>query len=185
MLTLAVSNLHWIKDASGDPLDLCAHGIVDLRIDDVVIPELVSYDCTVSAAALYLLRSLSRPHKRGTGEHLFPCCGFSMYDVPEQDDVLILGCPIGVDLDILHEPSAIAIGTAGSRLHRVSETVWRAAVFAFADRVSQFYRTSSPKRPSSDDTDGFRKFLREWHARRGTSLLETSEEERFKGGVPV
>ena len=96
MLTLEASNLHWIKGAADDPTDLCAHGTLNLQIGEYVLPGLASLDCTVSAAALYLLRSLSRSHRPGEQEHLFPCCGSAMYDIPETDDVFICGfCSFG------------------------------------------------------------------------------------------
>ena len=172
MLTLEVSNLHWIKGADDDPTDLCAHGTVNLQIGEYVLPGLASLDCTVSAAALYLLRSLSRWHRRGEQEHLFPCCGFAMYDIPEKDDVFICGCPTGIDVDILHESSGIVIHMPDRTIHHVSKPIWRDAVFTFADRVAEFYRSSSPKRPSADDAAGFRKFVQEWSSRRGAPLLD-------------
>jgi hypothetical protein len=44
---------------------------------------------------------------------------------------------------------------------------WRAAVFGFADRVSDFYAACSPKHVAAEDAAGFAKFVAEWERRRG------------------
>jgi hypothetical protein len=80
MLVLQPLNLRWISHAADDPADCCAHGDVVFRIgDDILLDETNGRDLTVSAAALYLLRTLSVPHSRAApvGDQLFPCCGFT------------------------------------------------------------------------------------------------------------
>ena len=61
MITHRPTNLHWI-DAINDAADLCAHSGVDFRIGDSILVKPSDGDWTVSAAALYLLRTLSQPH---------------------------------------------------------------------------------------------------------------------------
>jgi hypothetical protein len=167
--------LRWIQGAADDPKDLCAHGDMDFRIgDDVLLDDSKGKDLTVSAAALYLLRSLSVPHtdESSDGENLFPCCGFNMWDVARQEDVVISGCPNGVDFEVLHEPSNqnVIIRASDGREWRVACSEWRVAVLAFADRVSEFYAACSPKQPTDDDAPGFTKFMAEWERRRGQQL---------------
>ena len=173
MLLLRPVNMRWIQGAADDPADLCAHGDVEFRIeDDVLLDPTTGKDLTVSAAALYLLRTLSVPHTKDApvGEHLFPCCGFSMYDVPEQEDVVIQGCPNGLDFEIFHDVSGarVVVRAPDSREWRVGWPAWRGAVFDFADQVSTFYAGSSPKQLyDEEDAKGFRKFSAEWTRRRG------------------
>jgi hypothetical protein len=119
---------------------LCAHGDIGFLIGDDVLLDTNGKDLTVSAAALYLLRTLSVPHTKTTpvGDHLFPCRGFAMWDIPGQEDVALCGCPNGEDFEILHETDgeSILIRAADGREWMVGWPEWRAAVFAFADRVS-------------------------------------------------
>lgn len=88
MVILRPVNLRWIQGAADDSRDLCAHGDIEFQIgNDVLLTPGTGMNRTVSAAALYLLRTLSVPHTKDApvGDHLFPCCGFSMYDVIDQE----------------------------------------------------------------------------------------------------
>jgi hypothetical protein len=176
MVILQPLSLRWIQGAADDPRDLCAHGDIEFRIgEDVLLGPTTGKDLTVSAAALYLLRTLSVPHtnEAPVGDHLFPCCGFSMYDVPGQEDVAISGCFFGQDFQVLHDVrgAGVVIRAADRREWQVGWPEWRAAVFTFADKVSEFYAACSPKQPyDEEDVKGFRKFAAEWERRRGKKL---------------
>jgi hypothetical protein len=174
VVTLRPVNLQWIRGADDDPDDLCAHGDVEFRIgEDVLLNPQTGRDLTVSAAALYLLRTLSVPHTREApvGDHLFPCCGFTMYAVDGEPDVVICGCPGGHDFEVLHEVggAGVVVRAADGREWPVGWPEWRAAVFAFADEVAAFYAACSPRRPADDDAAGFRRFAAEWERRRGVA----------------
>jgi hypothetical protein len=176
-VTLRPVNLRWVNGAADDPQDLCAHGDVDFRIGDDQLLAPDGLDLTVSAAALYLLRTLSVPHTRQTpvGDHLFPCCGFTLYDIPGELDVVVCGCPSGEDFEVIHAGSevGVVVRAADGREWAVGWEEWRAAVYAFADGVSEFYAVSSPKQPSDpEDGRGFQKFTAEWVRRRGRPLGE-------------
>lgn len=164
--------LSWIKGAADDPADICAHGHVDFRVDDdqLIDPER-DMEVTVSAAALYLLRTLDREHTKQSqvGEQLFPCCGFVMYDEGTSPDVLIIGCPSGIDFEVRHGPGRdhVVVRAGDGREWRIASPDWQSAVFSFADAVSDFFATASPKTPSAEDEPGFRKFVAEWQCRRG------------------
>jgi hypothetical protein len=170
--------LRWIQSAADDPKDLCAHGDVEFRIGDDVLLDTNGKDLTVSAAAMYLLRTLAVPHTTAApvGDHLFPCCGFAMWDVPGQEDVALCGCPYGEDFEVLHRVNGagVVVRSADGREWQVGWPEWRAAVFEFADRVSEFYAACSDKQPSEDDAAGFIKFKAEWERRRGAALGRTS-----------
>ncbi|HYH63302.1 MAG TPA: hypothetical protein VD866_01245 [Urbifossiella sp.] len=172
MITLRPVNLRWIQGAADDPLDLCAHGEVEFRIGcDVLLDPTAMKEVTVSAAALYLLRTLATPHTRAdpVGDHLFPCCGFAMYEVDGQQDVVVCGCPNGEDFEVLHrvDGAGVVVRAADGREWFCLWPDWRAAVFTFADAVSTFYGKCSSKRPAADYEAGFRCFLAEWERRRG------------------
>ncbi len=105
MIILRPVDLRWIQGAADDPKDLCAHGGIEFRIgSDVLLDPARSTDVTASAAALYLLRTLSVPHTKAVGvaDQLFPHCGFCMFDDPGKEDVIILGCNVGEDFEVLH-----------------------------------------------------------------------------------
>ncbi len=177
MVVLQPVKLRWINDAADDPADFCAHGDVEFRIgDDVLLDGTPGRNLTVSAAALYLLRTLSVPHTREApvGDHLFPCCGFSLYDVAGEPDVAICGCPCGEDFEIRHQVSGagVIVRAADGREWPVGWPEWRAAVLGFADRVSDFYAACSPKRVAADNVAGFAKFVAEWERRRGQRQAE-------------
>ncbi|WP_225586969.1 hypothetical protein [Algoriphagus sp. Y33] len=54
--------------------DLCAHGHVFVKIGDEVIADKDSLDMTVSATALYLMRTLKDNYKKGYyASQLLPC----------------------------------------------------------------------------------------------------------------
>jgi len=160
-----------MKGSEDDPSDLCAHGDFEFRIGtDVLSDGAQDRSLTLSAAALFLLRTLCMPHTSASrvGDHLFPCCGFCMYDVPDDSDVVIIGCPNGEDFEVDHQKggTTVLVRAVDGREWSVDSDSWRAAVFAFADAVSGFFASSSPRRPTPDDAAGFRAFKAEWERRR-------------------
>jgi hypothetical protein len=178
-VTLRPANMSWIKGASDDPADLCAHGHVEFRIGDLILVDpATGPEVTVSAAALYLLRTLSRPHTKSqpVGDHLFPCCGFGMFDVAGQEDAVVMGCPSGIDFEVLHaeDETVIVLRTDDGREFRVTWSAWAEAVYRFTDLVAEFYAKCSPKKPSAEDAAGFRSFTAEWERRRRRPMVAPS-----------
>lgn len=74
MFKIEVSNLLWINDSEDDPEDLCLHGYVVATIGT----EKFKYHATVSATALYLLKSLTEDHIIFMDNQMLPCCGFNV-----------------------------------------------------------------------------------------------------------
>jgi hypothetical protein len=162
-VVLQPTTLHWIQGSADDPADLCAHGGVRFELGDEVLLD-GSREYTVSAAALYLLRTLHRAHTTAdpVGDQLFPCCGFAMYDVGGPD-VAIVSCPNGDDFEVLHDQSANrVIVRSRDRSWGVPMEDWRVAVFGFADLVMAFYDACTQKAPVAEDGPGFERFLEEW-----------------------
>jgi hypothetical protein len=165
-------NLHWMRGAIDDTNDLCAHADIEFRIGaDVLIDDANGKGLTISAAALFLLRTLTRPHSNQApvGDQLFPCCGFDMFDLPDHDGVVILGCGHGVNFEVsLSVGGGPVIRSDDGREWPLEWHEWRDAVFGFADSVSAFYASCSPKQASDDKlARGFRKYASEWACRRG------------------
>ena len=69
--SISAGSYHWINGEADEPGDYCLHGLAA-----VIGDERFEYDCTVSAAALYLLKTLSEDHIMGEDNQLLPCCGF-------------------------------------------------------------------------------------------------------------
>lgn len=169
MITLVPTRLHWINDDGiDDPSDLCAHSPIQFQIDGKTLVDPAGGVAAVSAAAIYLLRTLGRDHTREdpVGDQLFPHCGHAMFDTGD-DDVLICGCPNGSDVWVNHNSDGtICLTTASGDSFTVTESEWRDAVRAFSDLVFQFYEVSLPKTPSESDTDGYTRMMAEWERRR-------------------
>jgi hypothetical protein len=173
MITLRSTNLHWIDGSVDDPEDLCAHSSVDFRIGDSILVKPSDGDWTVSAAALYLLRTLSQPHtkQQPMTEYLFPCCGNGIFEVEGQDDVQIVGCNSGIDFQVVRTDDEVILTAEDGTQHRVALSDWKKAVCEFSDSVRAFYIACSPKEPEGEwEQRSFRKFLSEWSRRR--SLAE-------------
>jgi hypothetical protein len=173
MIVLRPTSLHWINESADDPADLCAHSPIEFRIDGDALVQPSDGVWTVSAAALYLLRTLSQPHTKAQRitEYLFPCCGNGIFDVEGQDDVLILGCNSGIDFEVVQVENEVYIRPQSGIAHSVSVSDWSRAVCEFSDAVHAFYTASSPKVPADDfEQRSYRKFLSEWSRRR--SLAE-------------
>src|SRR5262245_60215840 len=113
MIVLRPLAMQWLHDS---PTDQCAHGEVEFTIDSVAfIAAESSPNVTVSAAGLFLLRTLSHDHRPGRsvtdGSQLFPCCGFSAFETSGPFEVIVFGCAVGVDLDVIHAPGTVTIRT--------------------------------------------------------------------------
>ncbi|RPD44565.1 hypothetical protein DNI29_20750 [Hymenobacter sediminis] len=97
--------IQWLENAD-EKEDLCAHGNVLVRIGSTVLSDATSGRWTVSATALFLLRTLTQNHTVAApvGDQLLPCCGFTMWPLANSDDVLVFGCPNGIDWAVEHVP---------------------------------------------------------------------------------
>lgn len=151
-----VTECFWIGGSLDDREDLCLHGNALAVIGD---RRLEYADATVSAAALYLLKSLTEDHVIGQDNQMLPCCGFCLIPNDAGTEVSVSGCPNGVDWTVRHEDGYEAL---------VDPAEYRRAVFAFADKIETFYKTSSAKILPRDDWErrGCLTFWNEWHRRR-------------------
>jgi hypothetical protein len=166
---LRILDLHWIQGGD-DPTDLCAHGHPYVRIGPEIVADATTLDVTMSATALYLLRSLKVDYKPDMfASQLLPCCGHCMILPSQGTSVLVLCCPNGIDWTITH--------TADSCVRHVSENgqvaelpllEYQSLVVAFADEVERFYTSSQRKILPDDEEDqqAYHAFWEEWHTLR-------------------
>ncbi len=167
MIVLEVKSFNWVKGTVDDPRDYCAHGRVMFRVNDVIFVKPEDGEWTVSATALYLLRSLTLDHVKSNliaeGNFLFPCCAFSVWPIKDKFGVICMGCHNGMEVYIRHREGKVNLSSsAGTEI--VSETEWREAVISFATSVRTFYLRSSPKIKIEDEynAQGWKEFWREW-----------------------
>lgn len=162
---IKILDLHWIKDAD-EPTDLCAHGHVFVKIGNEVVANKDSLDVTVSATALYLMRTLKDNYNKGDySSQLLPCCGHHIIADNEKDFVNIFGCPSGIDWTIIHtEGNKIKHLTDSGQEAIIDKKTYKKTVLDFADQVENFYKTSLPKTIPTDDFDkkGYLTFWKEW-----------------------
>lgn len=169
MLTLSLIEAHWL-DVPNPLDDQCAHGTVLLTVDEQHLVTPQDGELTVCAAALNLLRTLDHDHTSHSpvseGGQLFPCCGFNVWLAGERFPVLVLGCPSGVDFEVVHTSSGVALCAKGSEAI-VSEQVWRSAVVSFAESVLTFYEREPSRNPIEDaeDRKGWQSFWQEYSER--------------------
>ena len=166
---LQLLDLHWIHGGD-DPDDKCAHGHVLVRIGSEVVADATTLDVTVSATALYLLRSLEADYQPDMfASQLLPCCGHYWFLMEESPDVLLMGCANGIDWTIAHVAGELVRHTSAAGQEAfISEAAYRRLVLTFADQVELFYNGSLPKNlpTDADDQLAYAAYWREWQALR-------------------
>ena len=169
MFSIEIKRLYWLSDdsdnAKDEPKDLCLHGDVVVHIGSERFEE----NCTVSATALYLLKSLTEDRVAiYTNEQLLPCCGHCFFEHEKDDTVWNCGCANGVDWHVRHTDHGVELETQSGAVTVIPLQEYRAAVFAFADAIKAHYDNSLPKTPEDElDLIWYPIFWREWARRRG------------------
>ncbi len=175
MVVLRLHRPHWIKDEGEDPSDQCAHGLVEFRVNDLQICSEADGEWTVSAAALFLLRTVDSPHTQdesvSEGNYLIPCCGFNIW--PSEGSrypYSIPGCTSGIDPEIRHRKGLVYVSFM-EKTAIVPLLDWSRAVLRFSDQVQSFYDSSAPRDKLKDEYDrrGWELFWREWRSQRAAA----------------
>ncbi|SDX46194.1 hypothetical protein [Hymenobacter psychrophilus] len=167
---LRLLSIGWMENLD-EELDLCAHGKVLARIGNTILSDASQGTWTVSAAALFLLRTLSLDHTPAApvGDQLLPCCGFTMWPNPDavSGDVLVFGCPNGADWSVEHTAEEVRLTAPEGEQAVITSQEYQHTVLRFVDEVHTFYQSSKPKAPQDDPEDaaGYEAFWREWHQR--------------------
>ncbi len=158
-------DLHWINDVD-DPRDLCAHGHVFVKIGEEIVSDKDSLDVTVSATALYLMRTLKDNYKKDDfASQLLPCCGHFFVPNDNNDFVNICGCLSGIDWTIQHTSNGkVKHLTENGQAVVIEFKDYQKIVLDFADKVEDFYKGSTPKELPNDEFDrkGYLTFWKEW-----------------------
>ena len=165
---LDVADLAWIAGAKDDPQDYCLHG----RATAIIGSRALTYDCTVSAAALYLLKTLTEDHILGEDNQLFPCCGHFLVANDGLTNVTIIGCDSGVDWSVFHEEQHVRLVLEDGTQELVPLEHYCKEVFRFADPIQAYYRACSPKALPEDafKRNGYLAFWNEWRRRRADGI---------------
>ena len=163
MFKIDVYNLSWI-DGKDNPDDLCLHGDTVVKIGN----EVFKYNSTVSATALYLLKTITEDHIINTDIQMLPCCGFFIEANEDLTNVNILGCDYGIDWSVIHENNYIKIITEGGNETIVNIDDYISEVYKFVDKVEDFYKSCKCKNIPCDEfeRDGYIAFWNEWNIRR-------------------
>ncbi len=164
--SITADHLFWINGTKDDPEDLCLHSHAVAIIGN----QRLEYEATVSATALYLLKTLTEDHIIFQDNQLLPCCGFYMIPNKELDNVTILGCPNGIDWSVVHhDDNSVTLELEDGTKEIIAMDEYKAEVCRFADSIESFYMSCSPKVIPEDTMtrDGYFAFWNEWHRRRG------------------
>ena len=163
MFKIDVTRFWWIQDNGDDPLDLCLHGHVVAKIGNRILED----DCTVSATALYLLKSLTKDHIINTEIQMLPCCGHFYIPNDHLTEVDIDFCPNGTDWSIVHENGKIKLVLEDGYETVVPFDEYRNEVYRFADSIESYYNSCQPKIIEGEfEKNGYTAFWNEWHTRR-------------------
>ena len=172
MITLKAHELGWVRGKADDPEDQCAHGLVEFLIDKTTFVKPEDGTWTVSAAALFLLRTLSLDHTPEDSvtenNYLFPCCGFNVWPSKGKFKVVCSGCPNGIDVRVCHNrKEGTVVISSPKGIETVSESEWNCAVLGFVAQIQAFYNGNSPKKKITDklDRSGWKAFWQEWEQR--------------------
>lgn len=158
------AELHWIDGSADAPEDLCLHGHAVACIDG----RRLEYDCTVSAAALVLLKTLTEDHRIHEGLQMLPCCGHFCIPDAKLENVTIIGCDSGINWTVKHEGNYVVLQLEDGTETTVPSEEYRREVYRFADKIERFCKSCSPKKPSEDpfEQEAYTAFWNEWHRRR-------------------
>ncbi len=158
------TDLCWIDGSADNADDLCLHGHAIVYIGN----ERLEFDATVSATALYLLKTLTEEHIIHKDNQMLPCCGHLYVPDDNLQNVTIIGCNNGVDWTVKHSGrDVILILESGTEITIPLEE-YRQEVYKLADKIEDFYKLCSPKNVPSDEFErnGYIAFWNEWHRRR-------------------
>lgn len=167
MFSIELTKFYWIDDSVDDVDDLCLHGDIVVNIGN----DYIRTSCTVSATALYLLKSLTENHTIHEGDQMLPCCGHFYILSNTNDTVDIIGCSNGIDWTVTHIGDSVRL-TNEQRVETLIQIgTYKKVVYDFADTVQSTYEKCSPKKVPKNEFEkkGYIAFWNEWARRRNES----------------
>lgn len=156
------TDLAWLEGI--ELTDRCLHGHGVALIGE----RKLEYDCTVSATALYLLKSLTEDHMIYEDNQMLPCCGFFLIPDGKGENVQISGCPNGKDWTVRHVDGAVELILEDGYTVTVPMDDYRREVLAFVQKIEDFYNACPPRPLPEDDWErkGYLAFWKEWRRRK-------------------
>ncbi len=173
MIEIFAENLHYLGDSEREmQYDLCVHGRVTVRTDKFSLEG--EDEWCAGASALRFMHSVCENHFSGAEEHMIPCCGHFMIPSDDGMTVRIIGCPNGIDFDVIHEGDSVIIKTEDGRACSVPFGEYKSAVMSFAKQVEEFMQ-AAPARIFDGDLEkqGFSAFTNEWSSLK-EKIMKTS-----------
>ncbi|MDO4357292.1 MAG: hypothetical protein Q4E13_12370 [Clostridia bacterium] len=158
------AELCWIDGSADNADDLCLHGHAIVHIEN----ERLEFDATVSATALYLLKTLTEDHMLHEDLQMLPCCGHFFIPDEHLENVTICGCNEGIDWTVKHHGKDVVLILESGAETTIPLEEYKREVYRFADKIEDYYRRCSPKNESGDEFErnGYTAFWNEWHRRR-------------------
>lgn len=158
------TDLCWIDKSADNADDLCLHGHAIVCIGN----ERLEFDATVSATALYLLKTLTEEHIIHEDNQMLPCCGHFYVPDANLENVTIIGCNSGIDWTVRHSDKDVILLLESGAEITIPLDEYRKEVYKFADKMEAYYKRCSPKNVPSDEFthNGYLAFWNEWHRRR-------------------
>lgn len=162
--SIDATDFEWIDEKKDNSTDLCLHGHAIVYIGKHKLER----GATISATALYLLKTLTEDHIINTDNQMLPCCGFFMIPNQTLDNVTISGCPNGIDWSVIHDGNSVILELEDGTREYVDIADYRREVFNFADKIEAFYKSCIPRKMPDDEFErnGYIAFWNEWHKRR-------------------
>lgn len=157
------TDLHWLEGC--EKTDLCLHG----NARAVIGERTLEYEeCTVSSTALYLLKSLTEDHIINQDNQMLPCCGHFMIPADDGENVIVCGCPNGIDWTVRHTGDGVELILEDGYSVTVPRSDYRREVLAFVRKIEDFYNTAEPRALSGEqwERDVYGLFWKEWHRRK-------------------
>lgn len=158
------TDLCWIDGSADNADDLCLHGHAIVYIGN----ERLEFDATVSATALYLLKTLTEEHIIHEDNQMLPCCGHFYIPDEKLENVTISGCDNGIDWTVKHSGRDVVLILESGTEITIPLEEYRQEVYKFADKIENYYKLCFPKKvPSNEfERNGYIAFWNEWHRRR-------------------
>jgi hypothetical protein len=174
MLEITPNNLHWLKDTSPD-IDLCVHRGFTLSFNNVMLIDAANEDLTLSAAVIFLLRTIEEEHSFGSKicENLIPECGHEML-TNDSELVEIITCPYGIDWWVEHNNEKVTLVFQDGKEITTTLKDYAQAVLSFTKKIKSFYDESESKKFYDEESrKAFIAFNNEWNMRveRASKLL--------------
>ena len=107
LFKIHIDDLFWINGTKDDPKDMCLHGNMWVVIGGRMVE--LDGEVTVSASALYFLKTLTEDHIMNEDNQMLPCCGHYLVPLEDGKNVTIYGCPLGVDWTVLHVGGMVVV----------------------------------------------------------------------------